>query len=163
MKVDQPLRVLHLEDNARDAELVREPCSRRAESSCDISASRPARSSLRVRSRMASRVPRRRFAPSRRHVGAEDRGAAITGTCRLFRSGALGEELAIEALKTGRRSYVLKERPSRLVPSVSASAARSPGEDRASSPRRRCGKRTMRCRWPGPSLRACRACRRWAS
>ena len=36
----------------------------------------------------------------------------------IFVSGTLGEELAIEALKIGATDYVLKERLSRLVPSV---------------------------------------------
>src|SRR6202040_4337093 len=36
----------------------------------------------------------------------------------IFVSGTLGEDVAIEALKTGATDYVLKTRLSRLVPSV---------------------------------------------
>src|SRR5262245_31658554 len=36
----------------------------------------------------------------------------------IFVSGTLGEEVAIEALKIGATDYVLKERLSRIVPSV---------------------------------------------
>src|SRR5215467_177457 len=36
----------------------------------------------------------------------------------IFVSGTLGEEVAIEALKIGAKDYVLKERLSRIVPSV---------------------------------------------
>ena len=36
----------------------------------------------------------------------------------VFVSGAIGEELAIETLKQGATDYVLKQRMSRLVPSV---------------------------------------------
>ena len=36
----------------------------------------------------------------------------------VFVSGAIGEELAIETLKEGATDYVLKQRLSRLVPSV---------------------------------------------
>jgi PAS domain S-box-containing protein len=45
----------------------------------------------------------------------------------IFVSGALGEELAIETLKSGATDYVLKDRLSRLVPSVSR-ALREAGE-----------------------------------
>src|SRR6202035_3565391 len=36
----------------------------------------------------------------------------------IFVSGSLGEEVAIEAVKTGATDYVVKSRLSRLVPSV---------------------------------------------
>ena len=47
----------------------------------------------------------------------------------IFVSGTLGEEVAIEALKTGATDYVLKSGLSRLVPSVHR--ALSEVEDRA--------------------------------
>ena len=42
----------------------------------------------------------------------------------IFVSGALGEEVAIEALKIGATDYVLKGGLSRLAPSVNTGAAR---------------------------------------
>jgi DNA-binding NtrC family response regulator len=47
----------------------------------------------------------------------------------IFVSGTIGEELAIETLKEGATDYVLKERLSRLVPA--ASRALSEAEERA--------------------------------
>jgi PAS domain S-box-containing protein len=43
----------------------------------------------------------------------------------IFMSGTLGEELAIEALKRGAIDYVIKDRPTRLVPAIRAAIARN--------------------------------------
>jgi len=43
----------------------------------------------------------------------------------IFVSRALGEEVAVDALKSGAADYVLKERPTRIVSSVAAGIARA--------------------------------------
>lgn len=48
----------------------------------------------------------------------------------IFVSGTLGEEAAIEALKIGATDYVLKTRLSRLGPAGASRAARSPRKSR---------------------------------
>lgn len=42
----------------------------------------------------------------------------------IFLSGTIGEERAIEALKSGATDYVIKDRPSRLVPAIRQAMAR---------------------------------------
>jgi PAS domain S-box-containing protein len=46
----------------------------------------------------------------------------------IFLSGTIGEERAIEALKRGATDYVIKDRPSRLVPAIRQALARSEEE-----------------------------------
>lgn len=48
----------------------------------------------------------------------------------IFLSGTIGEERAIEALKRGATDYVIKDRPSRLVPAMRQALARSQEEQR---------------------------------
>ena len=55
----------------------------------------------------------------------------------IFVSGALGEEVAIEALKIGATDYVLKTRLSRLVPSVLVRYAKPHKGPNVSAPRSR--------------------------
>ena len=64
----------------------------------------------------------------------------------IFVSGTLGEEVAIEALKIGATDYVLKTRLSRLVPSVQRALREARNEPNARRPRRRCA--GARCIWP---------------
>src|SRR5205823_14444563 len=40
------------------------------------------------------------------------------GTPFLFLSGTIGEERAVEALKRGATDYILKDRPTRLIPAI---------------------------------------------
>src|SRR5277367_832839 len=114
-----PLRILYLEDDPGDAELVQEtlavediPCKlTRVETETDfITSLRAGRfdlifadytlpsfdglSALKIARHHAPRVP------------------------FIFVSGTLGEEVAIEALKVGATDYVFKTRLSRIVPSV---------------------------------------------
>jgi PAS domain S-box-containing protein len=114
-----PLRILHLEDDPRDTELVQETlasdgiiCSvERVESEADFTASLERGgfdliladytlpsfdgiSALKIALRHRPQVP------------------------FIFLSGTLGEEVAIEALKIGATDYVFKPRLSRLTPSV---------------------------------------------
>ncbi|HWA86588.1 MAG TPA: response regulator [Opitutus sp.] len=48
----------------------------------------------------------------------------------VFLSGTIGEERAIEALKSGASDYVIKDRPSRLVPAIRRALERSQEEQR---------------------------------
>ena len=48
----------------------------------------------------------------------------------IFLSGTIGEERAIEALKRGATDYVIKDRPSRLVPALRLALARADEEQR---------------------------------
>jgi two-component system, cell cycle sensor histidine kinase and response regulator CckA len=114
-----PLRLLHLEDNPIDAELVRHTfASERLD--CDI----------------VHATNRNSFeeALDKHHFDLIITDYAIPGwnglealACVrrrdkdvpfLFFSGALGEERAVEALKCGATDYVLKDRLARLVPVV---------------------------------------------
>src|ERR1700730_10184223 len=114
-----PLLILYLEDDPRDAELVREPLASngirchvtRVETEADFVASLEqggfdliladytlpsfdGLSALKIAQRDWPHLP------------------------LIFVSGALGEEVAIEALKIGATDYVFKTRLSRIVPSV---------------------------------------------
>jgi PAS domain S-box-containing protein len=53
----------------------------------------------------------------------------------IFVSGAIGEEIAVETLKTGATDYVLKTRPARLVPAVERALREA--QERAGSQRAR--------------------------
>lgn len=48
----------------------------------------------------------------------------------IFLSGTIGEERAIEALKSGATDYVIKDRPSRLVPAIRQALDRRSEEQR---------------------------------
>src|SRR6267142_1861710 len=114
-----PLRILHLEDNPTDAELIQ-----------------AAVESAGIRARVTRVETQADF------VASLDRGGfdiiladytlpSFDGLSALkialekcpdvpfiFVSGTLGEEVAIEALKIGATDYILKQRLSRIVPSV---------------------------------------------
>jgi PAS domain S-box-containing protein len=117
--MDSPLRILHLEDDPRDAELVQETLAAdgirsqviRVETEPDFVSSLEkcpfdliladhtlptfdGLSALKIARRNCPQVP------------------------FIFVSGTLGEEVAIEALKIGATDYVFKTRLSRIVPSV---------------------------------------------
>src|SRR5262244_4451773 len=114
-----PLRVLHLEDNANDAELIQ-----------------AALDSEGIVSHVARVETRADFLAALEQGGfdvvlADYTLPSFDGLSALkismekcpdvpfiFVSGTLGEEVAIEALKIGATDYVLKERLSRIVPSV---------------------------------------------
>lgn len=48
----------------------------------------------------------------------------------IFLSGTIGEERAIEALKRGASDYVIKDRPSRLIPAIRQALSRAEEESR---------------------------------
>ena len=113
-----PLRVLHLEDDVRDAELIR----------ATLESEGVACAVTRVETRddflAALGQPIDVILADHRLPGFDGLAAleAATDACPhvpfLFVSGTLGEEVAIHALKHGATDYVLKERLSRLAPSV---------------------------------------------
>jgi PAS domain S-box-containing protein len=114
-----PLRVLHLEDDARDAELIHETLAAdgivcdviRVETPEDFVASveRDGWDLILADYTLPS------FDGLSALTIAQARSAHLPF---IFVSGTLDEEAAIEALKVGAEDYVLKTRLSRLVPSV---------------------------------------------
>src|SRR6267142_6250601 len=132
--MNAPLRILHLEDDVRDTELVQATLegegipanltrveteqdffSRLNRGSCDLILadytlpSFDGLSALRIAQQHSPQVP------------------------FIFVSGTLGEDVAIEALKTGATDYVLKTRLARLAPAVT----RALGEAREKAERKR--------------------------
>lgn len=121
----RPLRVLHLEDEPHDAELV--AARLRADGvECEIVAV-DSRAEFEAALRTPCDV-----------ILADDRlpsfdGAAALAIARerapetpfLFVSGTLGEEVAVERLKAGATDYVLKQRLSRLASAISRALAES--------------------------------------
>jgi PAS domain S-box-containing protein len=117
--VQQPLRILHLEDDRRDADMVRDVLEAGG-IVCDIAL-------VRTRDEFMAALGGGSFdliladhsLPSFDGISAlriaADRAPSIPF---IFVSGTLGEEVAIEALKLGAMDYVLKERMSRIVSAV---------------------------------------------
>jgi PAS domain S-box-containing protein len=114
-----PLRILLLEDDGRDAELIQELLEA-DDFTCDVT---------RVQTRAEFLAGLENTDPDL--ILADYRLPSFDGLSALnlarstrpdlpfiFVSGTLGEETAIEALKIGATDYVLKTRLSRLVPSV---------------------------------------------
>jgi PAS domain S-box-containing protein len=117
--MNSPLRILHLEDDPRDSELVRETLASDG-ITCEVA---------RVESEAG-------FIAALKHGGfdliladytlpAFDGLSALKLTRQerplvpfIFVSGTLGEEVAIEALKIGATDYVFKTRLARIVPAV---------------------------------------------
>jgi len=114
-----PLRILSLEDDPKDAELIQElleaekiVCEvKRVESEAEFVAA--------IKEGNIDLILADYTLPSFDGISALKRAL---GCCPdvpfIFVSGTLGEEVAIEALKIGATDYVLKTRLSRLVPSV---------------------------------------------
>src|SRR5215813_6105276 len=114
-----PLHVLHLEDNANDAELIQ------AALDSEGIVSHVARVETRVDFLAALEQGGFDVVLADYTLPSFDGLSALNlarKTCPdvpfIFVSGTLGEEVAIEALKIGATDYVLKERLSRLGPSV---------------------------------------------
>lgn len=117
--MDSPLRVLHLEDNLADTELVQATLEAeaipshltRVENAQDFVAA--------LRKQDVDLVLADYTLPSFDGISAlmlAQRHAPDVPF--IFLSGTLGEEVAIEALKLGATDYVLKTRLARLAPSV---------------------------------------------
>lgn len=117
--MESPLRILHLEDNADDAELVRMALT--AEGlSYDIT-------HVATRKKYLSALQTGKYdivlgdydLPGYDGLAAlKDALNHLPNTPFIFVSGFLGEEKAIEALKQGATDYVLKDKLSRLAPSM---------------------------------------------
>jgi PAS domain S-box-containing protein len=117
--VDRTLRTLHLEDDPRDAEIVRDMLEAGGVA-CDITR-------VQTREDFAASLEKGRWdliladylLPSFDGMLALKIAAQRSPHVPfIFVSGVMGEELAIEALKLGATDYVLKERLSRIVSSV---------------------------------------------
>jgi len=113
------LRILHLEDSRADAELVHETLAAE-DITCDMTV-------VATRDDFVAALERGGFnliladynLPSFDGISALALAREkCPDTPFVFLSGTLGEELAIETLKSGATDYVLKQRLSRLVPSV---------------------------------------------
>src|SRR5436309_2342164 len=117
--MEKPVRILYLEDNPTDAELVRARLA--AESiACEIVC-------VQTRTDYASAIDQGGWALiiSDFTLPAYDGMSALAlahtkrpDTPFIFFSGTVGEEAAIDALKKGASDYVLKPRPARLVSAV---------------------------------------------
>jgi DNA-binding response OmpR family regulator len=113
-----PLRFIHLEDNRRDAELVRSILV--AEGiECDLKPAQTRADFLAALEEGADLVLADYSLPSFDGMSAlsivRERHPELPF---IFVTGTLGEEVAVESLKKGATDYVLKQRLSRLVPSV---------------------------------------------
>jgi two-component system cell cycle sensor histidine kinase/response regulator CckA len=117
--MNTPLRILHLEDNARDAELIQSALE--AESlHCEVV-------HVKNREEFEKAIEQDRF-----DVILSDYGLPLyNGFTALnhvrekqphvpfiLLSGTLGEEQAVDSLKNGATDYVLKQRLTRLVPAI---------------------------------------------
>ena len=113
------LRILHLEDNLRDAELIREHLE--AEGlDCEITlaSDRQAFESA-LNQSVFDLILCDNSLPDYDGLAALAQARAKQpATPFIFISGTLGEEVAVECLKTGATDYVLKQRLPRLGPAV---------------------------------------------
>src|ERR1700733_2824071 len=117
--VKAPLRILYLEDDPRDAELVQETLSADGVESEIIRVETEAGFIVALKEGGLDLVLADHTLPSFDGLSA----LAIVKKDwpelpLIFVSGTLGEEVAIEALKNGATDYVFKTRLSRIVPSV---------------------------------------------
>jgi PAS domain S-box-containing protein len=117
--MNAPLRILHLEDDAKDADIVREVLEAggiacqitRVETREDFIASLEACGFDMILADLSL--------PSFDGLSALQLAVErCPDVPFIFVSGTLGEDVAIEAVKTGATDYVLKERLSRIVSSV---------------------------------------------
>src|SRR5260221_8481936 len=113
------MRVLHLEDNETDHALVAEPLSAN-ELACEYTVAKS-------REEFEAALRRARYdliisdftLPSYDGLGALSLAQELhPETPFIFFSGTIGEDVAVDSLKHGAVDYVLKQRPSRLVPAV---------------------------------------------
>jgi len=117
--MNSPLRILHLEDNQNDAELVQAMLAEdglvceivRVETSADFTAALDRERFDMIISDFTLPSYDGRAALVLAHAKCPD-------TPVLFFSGTLGEESAIQALRDGATDYVLKQRPARFASAV---------------------------------------------
>lgn len=114
-----PIRILHLEDNENDHELVRGTLAG-AGLHCELSLARSRQEfEAAIRSGPYHLIISDYTLPSydgfRALALAREWQSAVPF---IFFSGTIGEEVAVESLKTGATDYVVKQRPQRLVAAV---------------------------------------------
>jgi hypothetical protein len=114
-----PLHILHLEDDANDAALV-ESILKGDGITCAIQCVQSRNDFVGALERGGVDLILSDYSlPAFDGLSAlEIRNARWPGIPLILVSGTLGEERAIDALKSGATDYVVKERPARLVPAV---------------------------------------------
>ena len=114
-----PLRILHLEDDPHDAELI--------QAALEIEGIMPHVTRVETQAEFFASLEEGGFdiiladytLPAFDGLSAlKIAQAKCPDVPFIFISGTLGEEVAIEALKIGATDYLLKERLSRIMPSV---------------------------------------------
>ena len=119
MTTTHPLRILSLEDDPNDAELIQEQLHSEG-MACDLSRVDTQTAFLAALEQGGIDLILADYTlPSFDGLSALKLAKQLRpGVPFIFVSGTLGEEVAIEALKVGAADYVLKTRLSRLAPSV---------------------------------------------
>ena len=115
----QPLRILSIEDDPKDTELIQDLLE--AENiACEVKRVETEATLLALLEKGGIDLILADYSlPSFDGLSALKLAMRVSPEVPfIFVSGTLGEELAIEALKIGATDYVLKTRPARLVPSV---------------------------------------------
>ncbi|HTD86595.1 MAG TPA: response regulator [Candidatus Binatia bacterium] len=113
------LRILHLEDNADDAKLIRRKLSTDMPG-CEVHhVENEEQFSKALESSHWNLILADYSMPSSHGLDALALARQLCpSTPFLFLSGMMGEETAVESLKAGATDYVLKDRPARLVPAI---------------------------------------------
>ena len=113
------LKILHLEDNANDALLIEAMLARQG-IACEIERVETREAFLAALERGGFDLILSDFSlPTFNGLGGLELAREMRPDVPfLFVSGTLGEDVAIEALKSGATDYVLKERLGRLAPAV---------------------------------------------
>ena len=113
------LRILHLEDNPDDAELIRRKLSKGIPG-CEVHhVENEQQFSNALESSDWNLILADYSMPSAHGLDALALARQLCpGTPFLFLSGMMGEERAVESLKAGATDYILKDRPARLVPAI---------------------------------------------
>ena len=128
--MEEPVKILHLEDHDSDAELIQ---LRLMSDGIDCEITR-----VDNRADFVSSLKERRFdlILADYSLPSFDGMSALNIACEtgmdvpyIFVSGKMGEDIAVESLKSGATDYVLKDKLSRLAPAVRR--ALSEAEDRA--------------------------------
>lgn len=114
-----PLRVLHLEDNLGDADLVH-AALREEWPGCQVTRVDNREEFLAVvRSGQVDVILSDFSLPAYNGLRAlEEARVYDSATPFIFLSGTIGEDYAVEALQRGATDYVIKDRPARLVPAI---------------------------------------------